>query len=51
VDDLFLTGSEKLIREDKRELVSEFEMKDIELALFFGIGGVAYFSWIGEVCN
>jgi hypothetical protein len=31
VHDLFLTGLEKLIRECKLDLVSEFEMKDIGL--------------------
>jgi hypothetical protein len=29
VDDLFLTGDEKLISEIKRNLVEEFEMKDL----------------------
>ena len=33
VDDLFLTGEERLIAECKRELTSEFEMKDLEGAL------------------
>jgi hypothetical protein len=31
VDDLFLTGEEKLIVWCKRELISEFEMKDLGL--------------------
>jgi hypothetical protein len=31
VDDLFLTGDEKLITRCKRELVLEFKMKDIGL--------------------
>jgi hypothetical protein len=29
MDDLFLTGDEKLITESKRKLVAEFEMKDL----------------------
>ena len=29
VDDLFLTGDEKLILDSKRKLVAEFEMKDL----------------------
>jgi hypothetical protein len=35
VDDLFLTGSKKLIGGCKRELASEFEMKDIRLMHYF----------------
>jgi hypothetical protein len=31
VDDLFLTGHEKLTDEHKRELTLEFEMKDLDL--------------------
>jgi hypothetical protein len=31
VDDLFLTGDEKLTDGCKRELTSEFEMKDLDL--------------------
>jgi len=31
VDDMFLTGSEKLIAECKRDLASEYEMKDLGL--------------------
>ena len=31
VDDLFLTGEEQLIAQCKRELTSEFEMKDLGL--------------------
>jgi hypothetical protein len=42
VDDLFLTGVEKLIASCKRDLASEFEMKDIGFdALLLGIEGVA----------
>ena len=35
VDDLFLTGDEHLIDECKRELASEFEMKDLGLLHYF----------------
>jgi hypothetical protein len=35
VDDLFLTGSEKIIVECKRELTSEFEMKDLGMMHYF----------------
>ena len=35
VDDLFLTGEEQLISQCKRELTSEFEMKDIGLMHYF----------------
>jgi hypothetical protein len=35
VDDLFLTGDEKLIDGCKRELTSEFEMKDLGLMHYF----------------
>jgi len=35
VDDLFLTGSEKRIVRCKRELDSEFEMKDLEFLHYF----------------
>jgi hypothetical protein len=35
VDDLFLTGEEKLITECKKRLASEFEMKDIGLMHYF----------------
>jgi hypothetical protein len=35
VDDLFLTGSEKLIVDCKRDLVVEFEMKDLGLMYYF----------------
>jgi hypothetical protein len=35
VDDLFLTGAEKLIASCKRDLASEFEMKDIGLMHYF----------------
>jgi len=35
VDDLFLTGEEKLIAECKRRLASEFEMKELGLMDYF----------------
>jgi hypothetical protein len=35
VDDLFLTGEEKLINECKRRLTSKFEMKDLGLIHYF----------------
>jgi hypothetical protein len=35
VDDLFLTGEEKLITECKKKLASEFEMKDLGLMHYF----------------
>jgi hypothetical protein len=35
VDDLFLTGEEKIIAECKKRLASEFEMKDIGLMHYF----------------
>jgi hypothetical protein len=39
VDDLFLTGEEKLITECKKKLASEFEMKDLGLMHYFlGLG-------------
>jgi hypothetical protein len=35
VDDLFLTGNENLIAESKRNLVAEFEMKDLGMMHYF----------------
>ena len=35
VDDLFLTGNEKLILDSKRKLVAEFEMKDLGMMHYF----------------
>src|SRR5713226_5024242 len=35
VDDLFLTGDEQLIDQCKRELTSEFEMKDLVMMHYF----------------
>ena len=35
VDDLFLTGDEKLITESKRKLATEFEIKDLGLMHYF----------------
>jgi hypothetical protein len=34
-DDLFLTGSKKLIKMCKKDLASEFEMKDIDMMHYF----------------
>ena len=47
VDDLFLTGSEKLIAGCKRNLTSEFKMKDIRLMHYFL--GLEVWQRIGEV--
>ena len=38
VDDLFLTGDEKLILDSKRKLVAEFEMKDLYMMHYFKCG-------------
>ena len=35
VDDLFLTGNEKHIKECKKNLIEEFEMKDLGLMHYF----------------
>ena len=35
VDDLFLTGNEKQIKESKKKLAEEFEMKDLGLMHYF----------------
>ena len=35
VDDLFLTGEEKLILDSKRKLIVEFEMKDLHMMHYF----------------
>ena len=35
VDDLFLTGEEKLILDSKRKLIVEFEMKDLGMMHYF----------------
>ena len=35
VDDLFLTGADLLIHQCKRELIAEFEMKDLGLMHYF----------------
>ena len=35
VDDLFLTGEEKLISDCKKKLVAEFEMKDLGMMHYF----------------
>ena len=35
VDDLFLTGEEKLILDSKRKLAAEFEMKELGMMHYF----------------
>jgi hypothetical protein len=35
VDDLFLTGSKRLIAECKRDLASEYEMRELGLMHYF----------------
>ena len=35
LDDLFLTGEEKLILDSKRKLAAEFEMKDLGMMHYF----------------
>jgi hypothetical protein len=35
VDDLFLTGEEKLIHDSKRKLAAEFKMKDLGMMHYF----------------
>jgi hypothetical protein len=47
VDDLFLTGVERLIVRCRRELASEFEMKDIVLMHYFL--GLEVWQRLGEI--
>ena len=47
VDDLFLTGEEQLIAQCKRELNSEFEMKDLGLMHYFL--GLEVWQNLGEI--
>ena len=35
VDDLFLTGKEKLIKDARRRLATEFEMKELGMMHYF----------------
>ena len=35
VDDMFLTGEEKLIKDARRRLATEFEMKDLGMMHYF----------------
>ena len=35
VDDMFLTGEEKLVLDSKRNLVAEFKMKDLSMMHYF----------------
>lgn len=48
VDDLFMTGSEPLILQCKRELASEFEMKDLHLMHYFL--GLEVWQKPSEIC-
>jgi hypothetical protein len=47
VDDLFLTGAEKLIVECKVDMAVEFEMKDIGLMHYFL--GLEIWQRLGEI--
>jgi hypothetical protein len=47
VDDLFLTGAERLVVGCKRELASEFEMKDLSLMHYFL--GLEVWQRLGEI--
>jgi hypothetical protein len=47
VDDLFLTGEENLIAQTKRELSTEFEMKDLGLMHYFL--GLEVWHKLGEI--
>jgi hypothetical protein len=47
VDDLFLIGAEKLITRCKKELASEFEMKDVGLMHYFL--GLEVWQKLGEI--
>jgi len=47
VDDLFLTGSKKLIEMYKRDLASEFEMKDIGMMHY--LLGLEVWQQTGEI--
>eukprot|EP00253_Pinus_taeda_P003531 PITA_03531 len=47
VDDLFLTGVDSLIHECKREMASEFEMKDLRLMHYFL--GLEVWHKLGEI--
>ena len=47
VNDLFLTGDEQLIEQCKRELISEFEMKDLRLMHYFL--GLEVWQKLGEI--
>ena len=47
VDDLFLTGADSLIHHCKRELDSEFEMKDLGLMHYFQ--GLEVWQRLGEI--
>ena len=52
VDELFLTRKEELIKEARRRLVSEFEMKDLDI-MHYLLGMEVWLSLPGtrEVCS
>jgi hypothetical protein len=45
VDELFLTGEERLITECKRKLAAEFEMKDLRMMQLLGTRSLAEIKW------
>ena len=47
MDDLFLIGADPLIHQSKRELASEFEMKDLGLMHYFL--GLEVWQRVGEI--
>ena len=47
VDDLFLTGDEKLIADSKRKLAAKLEMKDLSLMHYFL--GLEVWQKLGEI--
>ena len=47
VDDIFLTGSSRLIKDCKRNLEAEFDMKDLGLMHYFL--GLEVWQKIGEI--
>ena len=53
VDDLFITGAEKLIASCKKDLASEFDMKDIRLMHYF-LGMEVWqedgHTFLGKIC-
>ena len=47
VDDLFVTGTDGLIADTKRNIAAEFEMKDLVIMHYF----LGMEVWTREVCN